>query len=387
VWSVLLVLVAGYIGYALVRPLPFPTVSLKTPVKDSASTVNLPWPAYGQSAVGATGYGVLASSGTQKTFPIASVAKVLTALSVLKQKPLALGEQGPVITLSAQDVQFYQNYVAVDGSVVPVTDGEQITEYQALQAMLLPSANNIAQSLATWAFGSESAYAAYANNYASQLGMTMTHIADASGFSPNTTSSATDLVKLGLAAINNPALASIVSQSNAIIPSGNIHNVNVLLGSDNIVGIKTGNTDQAGGCFLSASTSVIGGQTIKIVTAVVGAPDLGTALHDSLPLISGAPAGFTSFNVATAGQQFGIINSAWKASTPIVSRHALSIVHWRGQALAPNISPNNPNGNVHIGQQVGRLSITANGQNYQTPLIAKTTLPQPSVFWRLTHAF
>jgi D-alanyl-D-alanine carboxypeptidase (penicillin-binding protein 5/6) len=41
--------------------------------------------------------------------------------------------------------------------------GEELSEYQALQALLLPSANNIAETLARWAFGSIDAYNAYAN--------------------------------------------------------------------------------------------------------------------------------------------------------------------------------------------------------------------------------
>jgi D-alanyl-D-alanine carboxypeptidase (penicillin-binding protein 5/6) len=382
----IIALLAVYVSYALLRLLPAPTLSLKTPTLQSAQAVNLPWPAYGQSAVGAVGYGVLASNGAQKTFPIASVAKVLTALSVLQQKPLKLSEQGPTITLTGQDVQFYQNYVSIDGSVVPVTAGEQITEYQALQAMLLPSANNMAQSLATWAFGSETAYTSYANGYAAKLGMTTTHIADASGFSPSTTSSATDLVQLGLATLANPVLSDIVSQSSALMPGGGtVHNVNVLLGTDNIVGIKTGNTDQAGGCFLSASNATVGGQVVQVVSVIEGAPDLGTALRDSLPLIAAAPNGFAQTNIATVGQQFGTISSIWRATTPVVAQKGISFVQWRGHALAPKISASATPSKIQAGQQLGTLSLSADGKNYQTSLLAKSALAQPSFSWRLTH--
>src|SRR5688572_5661135 len=50
----------------------------------TATNPNLPWPTYGQSAVGAQGHGLLANNpGEQKPVPIASVAKVMTALAVL----------------------------------------------------------------------------------------------------------------------------------------------------------------------------------------------------------------------------------------------------------------------------------------------------------------
>ena len=101
------------------------------------------------------------------------------------------GQQGPTITLSASDVALYNAYVAQQGSVVPVAAGEQISQYQMLQAIMLPSANNMADSLAIWAFGSLDAYATYANNYVARLGLSATHIgSDASGFAPNTISSA-----------------------------------------------------------------------------------------------------------------------------------------------------------------------------------------------------
>ncbi len=60
--------------------------------------------------------------------PIASVAKVMTAYAVLKQKPLSAGQQGPMITITAADVAIYNDYVAKDGSVAKVEQGEQISE-------------------------------------------------------------------------------------------------------------------------------------------------------------------------------------------------------------------------------------------------------------------
>ena len=111
----------------------------------------------------------------------------------------------------------YDNYASQDGSVVVVSEGEQISEYQALQAMLLPSANNMADTLAVWAYGSMDNYLAYANNLATSLSLKQTHLADASGFSAQTVSSASDLVELAQTAMNDPVLTQIVSQRQADI--------------------------------------------------------------------------------------------------------------------------------------------------------------------------
>jgi D-alanyl-D-alanine carboxypeptidase (penicillin-binding protein 5/6) len=188
----------------------------------------------------------------------------MTAYSVLKQKPLKPGQQGPIISISDQDVLTYNDYYSKGGSVAKVVPGEKISEYQALQALMLPSANNFADTLAIWAFGSMDKYILYANNQAKTLGLKDTHISDASGFSPQTLSSARDLVLLGQAAIKDPALAEIANQQQANVPeAGTVHNVNWLLGTDNVNGIKTGNTEEAMGCFLFSSVRNVNGQKIN----------------------------------------------------------------------------------------------------------------------------
>ena len=54
------------------------------------------WPGYGASAIGAVGFpGVLAASGSDQALPMASITKIVTALTVLQAKPLAVGEAGP----------------------------------------------------------------------------------------------------------------------------------------------------------------------------------------------------------------------------------------------------------------------------------------------------
>ena len=72
----------------------FPVVQATTDIRNAtiANNVAIPWPAYGQSAVGVKGYGVIASSPNQTAKPMASVAKVVTALAVLEQKPLQPSE-------------------------------------------------------------------------------------------------------------------------------------------------------------------------------------------------------------------------------------------------------------------------------------------------------
>lgn len=381
----LLVAITFGIGlFAFLRPLPLVKATPETVNIKTGAAISLPWPSYGQAAFGAASYGLLASHGDQKPAPIASVAKIITALFVLQQKPLALNAQGPTITLDATDVGYYNYYYANDGSIAKVTNGEQISEYQALQALLLPSANNMADSLARWAFGSTDAYVTYANSHIKDLGLTQTTVGGPSGFSAYTTSTANDLVRLGIQALANPVIAQIVNQQSAVVPvAGEIHNVNWLLGADGVNGIKTGNTDQAGGCFLFSAKHSVNGQDITLVGAVMGAPDLNQAIKDAKPILESADSGFQKITAIKKGQILGSYTADWGATAQAVAANDVSLYVWRGQAITASLSLNNINGNTATDSAVGGLQITANGQTASMQALLNQKFAKPSLTWRI----
>jgi serine-type D-Ala-D-Ala carboxypeptidase (penicillin-binding protein 5/6) len=289
--AVALLLIGGVAAFVCQRPAPVQNVRSAQTTPSLASkidTASLPWPSYGEAAIGVAGEGVLAAHGNQTPVPTASVAKVMTALAVLEKMPITPGQQGPTITLTQEDQDLYDYYRLQNGSLAAVSVGEEITEYEALEALLLPSANNIADTLAILAFGSVDAYSDYANELARSLGMTHSDFVDASGFSPATVSTAEDLVKLGEAALQNPVIAEIVAKKSAIIPvAGTVHNTNRLLGTNGINGLKTGNTDQAGGVFIgTCAVTLPNGKTVQVISVVMGAPDIDAALDDSVPILA-----------------------------------------------------------------------------------------------------
>lgn len=380
---VLVVVLGGGAGLfvALSRTPTVAPSTVETVVQKQPMT--LPWPSYGQSAIGAVGYGLLDSSGDQKQMPTASVAKLMTALVVLRLHPLAPGQQGPTITMNSNDVAIYNDYVARDGSVVKVTLGENITEYQALQAVMLPSANNMADTLAIWATGSMDAYLDYANQLAKSLGMTQSNFTSASGFDPKTVSTAADLVTLGTTAMNNPVIADIVNQKDASIPvAGTVSNVNFLLGTNGIVGIKTGNTDEAGGCYLfAAAHEMADGQKVTVVGAIMGAPHLGKALQDSVPLITAAYSGFTEQTIAKQGQTVGYYTPAWGAKVAVTAGEDLKALVWKGSTAIGKLDLTTISGSTATGQPVGTVSYGA----ASVPAVLEGSVPQPSKLWQATH--
>ena len=241
-------------------------------IKTTSPTITLPgrfsvtFPTQGESAVGTDDFGVIASSPDQSPVPIASVTKIMTAYLVLKAHPLQPGEEGPTLTMTAQDVSDYINDLAQGDSVLEVALGEKLSERQLLEGLMLPSGDNIATTLARWVSGSETAFIAEMNETAQSLGMTQTHYADTSGLNPATISNAVDQIKIAQVAMEDPVFREIVAMPQATFPvAGIVYNVNSMLGKHGIVGIKTGSTLAAGGCFVSATPIGIGTEAHYII--------------------------------------------------------------------------------------------------------------------------
>jgi D-alanyl-D-alanine carboxypeptidase (penicillin-binding protein 5/6) len=257
--------------------------------------IQLAWPSVGQAAVGSVEDGLLAhSSNNEKPRPTASMAKVITALAIMEKRPFKLGQAGQSYTMTSEDVAIYRAHVANGGSVMPVYEGMELTEYEALQAMLIASANNIADTLVEREFGSIEAYTSYAQDMVRRMGLSQTIIADASGYSSETVSAPSELVAIGVTALKNPVIAEIVAQPQAWIPGvGVIKNTNELLGTEGVVGIKTGTTDEAGKCLLfAAHYQSKDKRKVTIVGVIMGDGDAASLFTDTRNLLTSAKHGF-----------------------------------------------------------------------------------------------
>jgi D-alanyl-D-alanine carboxypeptidase len=177
------------------------------------------WPAHGQAAFVLAGQSQVQAGPNQHAAAIASVAKVMTADLVLRDHPLGPGQDGPTIMLTDADVADTDRRRRQQESVVSIAAGEQLTERQALQALLLPSANNIAAVLARWDAGSADRFVARMNATARSLGMTHTRYTDPSGYDDATVSTAADQVRIVDRAMRLPVFASIVATPSATRPA------------------------------------------------------------------------------------------------------------------------------------------------------------------------
>jgi len=371
-----------YVTYAYLAPIPEPKLNLSLPTITAESS-NLAWPASSNAAVGTVEDGLYSKKSVSEAQPIASVNKTITALMIMRGKPINKGETGPDITITQADVDSYQSYVSQSGSVANVKLGEKLTEYQALQAMLIPSANNIADTLARWAYGSIDAYVAKTNEFLKQQGLTQTVVADASGFNPNSKSTPSDLIKIGQMLMGNEVLKEIVSQKEATIPeAGLIKTTNNLLLDGTAIGIKTGNTTEAGGCLLFATTvKSETGQTRTIIGAVLGEPTKASSMVVSRSLIESAKANFKTRTVLTKGQTVGNVTTKWGTKTNVIAKSPLQTFTWTGTEVKPIVNTERLKTNMKQNDQVSQVIV----DDQSVELVLASNINSAPLVWRLTH--
>jgi serine-type D-Ala-D-Ala carboxypeptidase (penicillin-binding protein 5/6) len=334
----------------------------------------LPWPSTGQATVQVDGVGSLGGTRDQRPVPIASIAKVMTAYLILRNHPMNASDDGARLTVTKAEAAAYATEAADNESLVKVAADEVLTQRQALQALLLPSADNMARILARWDAGTIPAFVSKMNATAAALGMTNTHYSDPSGYEPATRSTASDQVLLATQALRQPAFAQIVAMPTASIPiEGTIQNYNTLLGTDGVTGIKTGSTSWAGGCLLFSAHRPVGGRTTTIIGAVLG--QQGTSMH-GLPqalsagarLIETTASGLATYTPLKAGQKVATL-----AGTDLVATTDITLVGWPGlpYRLTPIITNAAAGPKPKPGTLIGRLQLDAAQQHQTTDLIAR----------------
>jgi len=381
------VLSAGfYLPMTLLAPLPSvaaETVAYSAP----AGTIAAPdVPSYGASGIAAVGMpGLLASSGTGEALPIASISKVITTLVVLDAKPLAADSDGETLSFTSADVQIYNDYLAENGSVKPVYSGLELSQREVIDLTLVASANNYAQSLVNWAFGSEDDYVEAATAWLAANGMTSTTIEDATGMSPDNTSTPADLVLLGQLALADPTVSQIVSTQSVTVPDvGALSNTNKLLGIDGIDGIKTGTLDEAGACLLFSADVLVGDKTITLVGVILGGPNHDTLDDGVRSLLSSVVSGFQQVQLTEAGQQFGTYSTQWGESSALVTTEAASTVLWSDTPVTTTVDAASIAADP-AGEDVGSVTFTVGSERVSVPLELASEINDPGAWWRLTH--
>ena len=369
------------------QPIPAVAATRSGPAQTTISGTppSLPWPGVGAAAVGVSELGLLAASADVPPTPTASVAKVMTALVVLADKPLALGESGPILTMTAADVAAYRADAADQQSVVPVVAGERLSEYAALEALLIPSGNNIAETLARWDAGSVAAFVGKMNQHAIALHLTRTKFADSAGVSMETVSTPTDLLAMGMEAMRQPVLAQIVDLPLATLPvAGAVYNVNAALGKSGIIGIKTGSGLNSGANFLFAATAIVDGHEVTLFGCVMGQPTLDAAFNAAMALIGAMQAALHVRQVVTRNEVVGAYETSWGSRSDLVATSDVTMVEWPGMILRQQLDarPFVIDRPVGSGTSAGSLHIVLANQQVDVPVVTAGSLDPPGIAWR-----
>lgn len=331
--------------------------------------LNLDWPGSGTAAIEVEGMGLLGHSGSMTSrHAIASITKTMTAYVILKDHPLSATSPGPTITLNDTMAIQYEIAIKQDESAVVTKVGERITERQALQALLLASAGNMADILAIWDRGSIDAFLTEMNQQARGLGLTGSTFTDPAGLASSTVSTMGDLLKLAADVQSVPAITSIVSEVSADVPvAGTIYNVNRDLGSYGIDGIKTGTTNAAGSCLLFSAHMQVGGRTLTILGVVLGMPGgTGipyTALNAAMKLIASAEAQIGQATVVAAGRAVAALDQGRVRIATLGAKNRVAVVGWPGLGYRVTVSGDDA---------AATLSVTRTGgssASAQTPLV------------------
>ena len=184
----------------------------------------------------------------RKKLPMASTTKIMTVLLTIESGGL---DEEFVVDSEA---------IKVEGSSMGLREGDTVTKYALCVGMLLPSGNDAANAAAVRIAGSLPAFADMMNRKARELGLSHTFFVTPSGLEgEGHGSSAFDMAILAREALRNDIFRSICSQQSMEVEFGSppykrrLKNTNKLISMyEGVYGVKTGFTDEAGRCLVSA---------------------------------------------------------------------------------------------------------------------------------------
>jgi D-alanyl-D-alanine carboxypeptidase (penicillin-binding protein 5/6) len=326
-------------------------------------------------------------SGPETAVPIASLTKIMTAYLILRDHPLSPTAQGPGVSIDAND----QNEAAADenngATSVPVQAGEVLTERQLLNGLLVHSANNFADVLAQWDAGTVAAFVARMNAMAVTLGMRQTHYADANGLSAQSVSSAGDQLRVAVRAMAIPTFAAVVSQTSIVLPiAGEIPNYVSSIGTDGIVGVKSGFTQAAMGCLVIAADRMVAGRKVLVMAAVTGQPGitpLDTANTADVTLDAVA-ADLHESPVLARHVRAATVGTAWHDDgVPADTTRAVTFLEWPGDVVRMAFTPIPVKVGARTGTLAGTLVISDGAEHASVPVRTTAVVTPPPLTWKL----
>jgi D-alanyl-D-alanine carboxypeptidase (penicillin-binding protein 5/6) len=290
---------------------------------------------------------------------IASTTKLMTAYVTLQHEPL-----------DARLIE--QPYAAgAEESLAPVPAGTVLSVADMLRAMLLPSGNNVAYSLSIDVGGTESNFVAMMNAAAARLKLGRTHFTTPIGLDTpgDNYSTADDLARLARVLMRDSLFREIVDESSATLGDGIVvTNRNDLLAQYPwVVGIKTGNTADAGECLVGAADL----NGVRLISVVLGSPSEAARDADTLALLRYGLSLYRGAVVAVAGRAYATVAVAGSTRPArLLARRSLTLAVARSVDLHAALEvPGELVGPIAAGTVEGSIVVSENGS-----VVAKVAL-------------
>ncbi len=319
---------------------------------------------------------VLASDRPGRELPIASATKLMTAYLTLRDLPLNERLRAP-------------GYDALPAeSVLGLKQGEQISARDLLVAMMLPSANDAAFTLADGVAGSVGAFVKEMNAAADELGLDSTSYANPIGLDdPDNYSSAADLATLALELREDKRFRKIVSKPEATLRSGastrTVTTRNTLLLSDpSVDGIKTGHTIGAGYVLVASAER----EGVQLLSAVLGAPSEAARDSESEKLLDYGFSLYSEKRLIRAREDLASVPVRdTDATVSLVADNGISATVRSDQTVETSIdAPADVEGPIEVGQDLGRAVVTVDGRKIgSVALLSANAVAAPGFFQRL----
>jgi D-alanyl-D-alanine carboxypeptidase (penicillin-binding protein 5/6) len=356
---------------------------LSAPMTSFGETSPIAWPKVGSAALVIPSLGV-SRSWNSRVVPIASLTKMMTAYVSLEKLPLASGQTGPCLIVNPGEVLAYEAMKQSGQSVAAVTDGESLCEIDLLNGLLVHSADNYASLLAAMVSGGTRSFVTLMNEAASSLGLSHTHYVDVSGFDSGSVSTALDQAVLAVRIMSSALVRSIVAQTSVTLPfAGTLGTFTPYLGVDDVIGVKSGRTAEAGGCDVMAMTFRQGTATEVLYAVVLGQRGgdlLGPAGDAALALADSALANehHHFFSTDTLG------TLSWGTHVAKFALARSHVVTWWStrSTLRMSLHMKRFTTEVRRGELVGWL-IVHGTRTYRFALRAQSTASPPSLWQRL----
>lgn len=346
----------------------------------TSQPANYAWPSVGSASISVPALGLL-KSNNDVTRPIASLTKMMTAYVVLLKLPLSYPaksstDNGPCVVITAQDVSTYNVMKSQGESNAYVTEGEKICERDLLAGLLVHSANNYAALLAVMTSGSVENFVNEMNAQTQLIGIVSTHYVDPSGFSSGSVSTAQDQVQLASLLMQSPLVRSIVTHSSVDLPvAGKVNSYTPYVGTNDVIGVKSGRTTEAGGCNAMAMTFMINGipQTAyAVVLGAQGSDSLASAGDATLTLERSVISMIAQDASYTFSPNFSLGRIGWGSNTTTFGVSENVQVSWSSVAhgLPVKFVSKHITSRIHKGDVVGWLVINGS-KKYRIAVVAQ----------------